>query len=142
MDCGPVEYSRGVGDGAGKTNVEISGTFRIEERMPICFQQVGAVWLCGLIFLYKAFKFPYGLNRRPCACTQNVLGGSSIKKEELECPDGRAIYSWLEVESFSCENIVTVIGCKKMISFMRHLPCLQCFNSSFEQVLYKMSKTY
>lgn len=66
--------------------------------MPICFQQVGAVWLCGLIFLYNAFKFPYGLNRGPRACTQNVLDGSSIKKEELECPDGRAIYSWLEVE--------------------------------------------
>lgn len=81
-------------------------TFWIQDRVPIYFQQVGAVWQWGLIFLYNALKFPYKSK------THSVLEGSSIKKEELECPDGRAIYSWLEVQSFSCENIVTVIGSK------------------------------
>lgn len=49
--CGLVDDSLGVlGDRAGgKTNVKLSETLRILERMPICVQQVGPVWQRGLI---------------------------------------------------------------------------------------------
>lgn len=92
-----VDYSLGGGNAAGGTNVKLSEQFRIREGMPICFQQVVAAWQRCRVFLYNAIKFPCRLNRRPCSWTQSVLDGSSIKKEELLCPDGWAIYSWQEV---------------------------------------------
>lgn len=75
--CGLVDYSLGGGNGAGKTNVKLSETLRIQERMPISFQQ--AVWRRGRIVRYDALK---GFNRRPRSSTQNVLGFSSTQKEE------------------------------------------------------------